>query len=423
MSSTEHDLIVAETITFLDGKNSYFEQSLTPDVHTDFSFFVSHASGIYYVSLESWVRKLETELSEPQDEGSEFRLKRLLESTNTAVEQCIQRQPADQSKDFTSCVVVEDGNVGYLVLTTVDNEPQAVLLDAPEEGDPTDDEIAKYMQGPVLSRVAREPWQPPKELWDQFDLKAALDIPNRHKNYLRDEITLSPVTLDILMNAHRVLAAHTDRLQFAVSDLFNRAQRLQDEFRDQILRTAQLVPKIDAVTGRDEMGNDVFRESDDGVRFGTPQIEDRYGKVRAKQDALNSRFQALRKKMAGIGGSELSDKEASLIQELQTLEGSLDREARTLTDEVDGSETPAWERLDKVKNLKTSLAKEVEEASRTSGEEHADGNVKVPSRSRKQETEQVQRLLQHQTDLLEATTDRLRSLGVSIPSIPVEGRS
>jgi nucleoporin NUP82 len=298
-----------------------------------------------------------------------------------------------------------------------------VLLDAPEEGDPTDDEIANYMQGPVLSRVAREPWQPPKELWDQFDLKAALDIPNRHKNYLRDEITLSPVTLDILMNAHRVLAAHTDRLQYAVSDLFNRAQRLQDEFRDQILRTAQLVPKIDAVTGRDEMGNAAFHENGDGVRFGTPQIEDRYGRVRAKQDALNSRFQALRKKMAGIGGSELSDKEASLIQELQTLEGSLDREARTLTDEIDGSETPAWERLDKVKNLKTSLAKEVDEASRTSGEERADGNVKVPSRSRKQETEQVQRLLQHQTDLLEATTDRLRSLGVSIPSIPMEGRS
>jgi len=418
MEATEHSLIIAETITFTDDAVPSFEQSITPDVHTDFSFFVSHASGVYYVSLEPWVRKLENELSEPQSEGSDFRLKRLLESANTVVEQCIRRQPADQRKEVTSSVVVEDGNVGYLLLTTVDNEPQAVLLDAPEEGDPTDEDIASYMQGPVLSRVVREPWQPPKELWQPFDLKAAIDIPSRYRNAVKEEITLSPANLHILMNAHRVLAAHTDRLQHAVSDLFNRCQRLQDEYRDQILRTAQLVPKIDAVTGNDEGGED-----GESVTYGTPKIEDRFEKVMAKQEAMNSRFQALRKKMAGIGGSELSDKEASLVQELQTLEGSLDREARTLTDEIDGSETPAWERLEKVKDLKASLAKEVDEVSKTSGEERAAPNVKVPSHSRKQETEQVQRLLQHQTDLLEATTNRLRSFGLSIPAVSMVGHS
>jgi nucleoporin NUP82 len=418
MQPVEHSLIIAETITFTDEAVPSFEQSITPDVHTDFSFFVSHASGVYYVSLEPWVRKLETELSEPQSEGSDFRLQRLLESANTVVEQCIRRQPADQRKEITSSVVVEDGNVGYLLLTTLDNEPQAVLLDAPEEGDPTDEDIANYMQGPVLSRVVREPWQPPKELWQPFDLKAAIDIPNRYRNSVKEEITLSPANLQILMNTHRVLAAHTDRLQHAVSDLFNRCQRLQDEYRDQILRTAQLVPKIDAVTGNDESGAD-----GGSITYGTPQIEDRFEKVRAKQEAMNSRFQALRKRMAGIGGSELSDKEASLVQELQTLESSLDREARTLTDEIDGSETPAWERLEKVKDLKTSLAKEVEEVSRTSGEERPAPSVKVPSHSRKQETEQVERLLQHQTDLLEATTNRLRSFGLSIPVVPMEGHS
>jgi nucleoporin NUP82 len=392
------------------------KQSITPDIHTDFSFFVSHASGVYYVSLESWIRKLETELSEPNGEGSSFRLKCILDSASTVVEHCIRRQPSDQHKEVTSSVVVEDGNIGYLLLTTIDNEPQAAVLDAPEEGDPTDEDIANYLKGPTLSSVVREPWQPPKELWQPLDLKAALEIPNRARNMMKEEVTLSPANLQILINAHRVLAAHTDRLQHAVSDLFNRCQRLQDEYRDQIFRTAQLIPKIDAVTGNDEGGLD-----SDSVTFGTPKIDERFEKVKAKQEAMNSRFQILRTKMGGIGGAELSEKEASLVQELQTLERSLDPKAKTLTDDVDGSEAAAWERLEKVKSLWKPLKEKAEEEKEAIREGRTAPSVKVPSQSRKQENEHVQRLLQHQTDLLEATTNRLRSFGLSIPAMPLEG--
>ncbi|KAF2681773.1 hypothetical protein K458DRAFT_406358 [Lentithecium fluviatile CBS 122367] len=418
IQEVDHCLIVAETITLADDGVSSFKQSITPDIHTDFSFFVSHASGVYYVSVEPWIRKLETELSEPQSEGSAFRLKRLLESATTIVEQCIQRQPADQRKEVTSSVIVEDGNVGYVLLTTIDNEPQAAVLDAPEDGDPTDEDIVNYMKAPALSKVVREPWQPPKELWEPFDLRAAIDVPTRYRNSLKEDITLSPANLQILMNTHRVLAAHTDRLQHAVSDLFSRCQRLQDEYRDQILRTAHLIPKIDAVTGNGENGAD-----GESSAYGTTKIEDRFERVKAKQEAMNSRFQALRKKMTGMAGTELSEKEASFVQELQTLESSLDREARTLTGEIDGSETPAWERLGKVKEMKKTLAKEINEASKASSEERAHASVKVPSHSRKQENEQVQRLLQHQTDLLEATTNRLKSFGISIPPLQIEESS
>jgi nucleoporin NUP82 len=60
--------------------------------------------------------------------------------------------------------------------------------------------------------------------------------------------------------------------------------------------------------------------------------------------------------------------------------------------------------------------------SKQAGEnEQARGNgVKVPSYSRKAENEQVQELIQRNSVLVEAATDRLRSLGINVP---VEGDS
>lgn len=307
---------------------------------------------------------------------------------------------------MTASIIIADGNVGYLLLTTVDNEPQAVLFDAPEEGVPTEEELALYLEADGPAREIREAWRPPKELWEHFDLFSELQVPHRHKAMLKEEIRLSPANLELLMSAHRALAAHTDRLQHAVSDLFNRCQRLQDEYKDQIWRTAQLIPKIEAIP----------------ISEGEAGIDERLERVKAKQDEINSRFQALRKRMANVGGAELSEKEASFVEELQTMESSLDQTARTLTDDVDGSVVPAWQRYDKVKEMKASLAKDVDEAAREGSKERAAATrVKVPSHSRKQENEQIQRMLQHQTDLLEATTGRLRSLGISIPTLTLEG--
>lgn len=390
------------------------KQSITSDVHTDFSFFVSHETGVYYISLESWIRKLESELSNPNHEGTTYRLRTLLTETNTKVEQCLRRQSKDSGKEATSCVVIEDGIVGYLLLTVLDHEPQAVLLDAPEDGLPTDEDIADSYDIASFPAETRELWNPPKELWDTFDLYAALNVPNRHRSYLNDEMRLSPANLELLMSAHRVLSSHTDKLQHAVSDLFNRCQRLQDEYRDQILRSAELAPKIDAVTGDDE---------DTSETAGSVRMDERLQNVKAKQEALNARYQALRRKAASINTTEISEKESAFTAELQTLESSLDPTKQTLTDDIDGIETPAWKRLDNVKATKTSLAKEVEKAAQSNDANGARTNVRVnvPSQSRKLENEQVQRLLQHQTDLLDATANRLKDFGVTIPNVSVEG--
>lgn len=408
-------LAVVETITLAGDNVSSPFQSVTPDVHTDFSFFVSHASGVFYVSLEPWVRKLENELYEPQSGGADFRLQRLLESAHTVAERCIRRNVRDTSKDVTSCVVIEDANIGYMVLTTFNNEPQAVILDAPEEGLPSDEQLEEYMARALPGGENREPWQPPREFWENLDLHGALQNVRRSKVSWSDEIKLSPANLEVLMTAHRLLAEHTEKLQVQVSDLFNRCQRLQDEYRDQISRAAQAVERIDAITGKDDARNG-------SNLYGSEKMDDRLLKVQAKQLAQKERYLNLRRKMALINTTKLSDKEIQFVEELQTMESSIDKSGQRLTDDMDGSDVPVWQRLDRFQNMKQALTKEVEEGSaKTTDEQRPASSVRVPTHSRKYEQDQIQAMLQHQTDLLESTIYRLRNQGVTIPSMPVDG--
>jgi nucleoporin NUP82 len=368
---------------------------------------------VFYVSLEPWVRKLETELSQPQTEGAEFRIQRLLDSANSSVEQYIQRKSSGNSaeQEVTSSVVIEDGNVGYLLLTSVDNQPQAAFLDAPEYGLPTEEEIAEYMNVTGPQKEVREAWQPPKELYEPIDLLGSITVPSRHRATMKEEVRLSPANLELLMDVHRVLSVKTSRLQYAVSDLFNRATRLQEEFRDQIWRSAQITSKIDAVTGNDEPGSD-----DGGSVYGSAKIDERLEKVRSRQDKINARYETLRGRMNKLSSTELSEKEASFVEELSTMDSAIDSSNTTLTSDVDGS-LPAWQRLDQLKDLQKTLAKEVDRTTKDvtkNGQARNDG-VKVPSQSRKLENEQIQEYLARLTVLVEAAAQRVRNQGIALP--------
>ncbi|KAF2184097.1 hypothetical protein K469DRAFT_667284 [Zopfia rhizophila CBS 207.26] len=410
--SPEHNLVLVETIEFRGNAASSpsSNQSITPDIHTDFSFFVTNTSGVFYISMESWIRKLETELSEAQNEGVEFRSKLLFDGANTLVEQSIKKP----SQDVTSCVVLEDGNIGYLLLTVVANEPCAVVLDAPEYGVADEEEISRYLATEGPRPELRPPYQPPKELYATSQLSAILDkaVPARHKTSWKEEVRLSPANLELLMTVHKVLSQETHQLGQAVSELFRRCERLRDEFRDQIFRAAQLTTKIDSVTGDDDIPSE--SSSAEGV-IGNAKIEQRFEQVKARQEELSSRYEAIRRKMANVGGRELSEKETGWIEELETMDRSLDSKAQKLTDDQTGTEVPAWQRLENAKGLYAALDKQVKEAMKKGKDEQPRSAVKVPFGSRKQENQQVEELLERNTTLVDAATNRLRNLGISIP--------
>ncbi|ORY12991.1 hypothetical protein BCR34DRAFT_600283 [Clohesyomyces aquaticus] len=405
----DHNFMVVEIIALTNGGEPVQNQSITPDVHTDFSFFVSLSNGIFYISLESWIRKLENELSEPEKEGAEFRSKLLFEGANTLVEKHVDNPP----EEITSCVAIENGNIGYLLLTTMGGEPFAIVFDAPEDGLPEEEKkIEEFLaiEGPTPD--VRPVYQAPKELYAPSQLTDVLDrvVPFRHKPSLKEEVRLSPANLELLMTVHKVLSQETHQLGLAVSDLFRRCERLQGEFREQISKTAQVTQRIDAVTGEDEEG------SESGSHALNAKLEDRLDEVKARQEALNARYEAIRKKMVTASGPNLSEKESDWVEELQTMDRSLDQSAERLTDDQDGSTVPAWQRINKVKAAKDNLKVTVDKASKGDKGKQAPGGVKVPSHSRKQENEQIEALLQRETALVEAATNRLRSLGISIPS-------
>ncbi|KAF2867384.1 hypothetical protein BDV95DRAFT_631149 [Massariosphaeria phaeospora] len=415
----EHELVIVETIALTSDETSSFTQSITPDVHTDFSFFVSHASGVYYISLESWIGKIENELYEAQQEGSEFRLKRLLESATSQVEQCISRSKPSQDvaiEEVTSSVIIEDGNIGYLLLTTVNDEPQAVLLDAPEYGVPTEEDIAQYMDVGVPQRDVRPPWQPPKELWEEFDLNAFLqhETSARVRATMKEEIRLSPANLEVLLKAHRAFTAHTHRVQVGVADLYTNCARLQEEFKAQVWNTARLVPEIDAVTGNDEV------QSESGsAAYGSARIEQRLERVKARQEELNARYENLRRRMGNAGGAELSDKEASLLEELQVMSDTLHakEQEQALSSDPDGSEVAALERIHRLKELKQTMVERVKRSTKDGKEEQRPpASIKVPSHSRKQEIGEIELLLLPRvTAPVAAAKKTLKELGISIP--------
>jgi nucleoporin NUP82 len=319
---------------------------------------------------------------------------------------------AETVEEVNSCVVLADGNLGYFVLTTVDDEPQAVLLDAPEHGLPTEQEFSDYMAVELPNRQARPTYQPPRELYEPLSFLQSRNsfVPDRHRPSSKEEIRLSAANLEILMRAHKALSKDTYRLQTAVSDLFVRCNRLRREFRDQIVRVSELTSKIDGVTGKE----DELPGVEQGAR-GNAKVEERLEAVKKRQEAINARYESIRRKMASVGGTNLSEKEKAFAEELQTMERSLDQSVQTLTDDPDGSDVPAWQRLDKVKGLQKDLAKQAERATRESSDDRAATLVKIPSHSRKQEQLQIDDLLKRESELVEAATSRLQTLGISIP--------
>ena len=415
--TSNHSLVIVETIELTEDETSSFNQCFTPDIKTDFSFFVSHASGIFYISLEPWIRKLENELAEPQNDGAEFRLNRLLETANSQVEQCI-RFPVPNGttvSEVTSCVAIDiadGGNIGYLLLTTVGDEPQAAFLDVPEDGVPTEEELTQYLAWERPPSEMRQSYQPPKELYGASNLRSLVDqiVPSRHAASLKDEIRLSPVNLQLLMEVHKILAQHTRKLRDAVADLFRRCERLQLEFKDQVFRSARVAGKIDSVTGADDA--DVSKGSGG---YGSAKINERLERVKARQEQINRRYETLRRKMANVGGADLSEKECAWVEELQIMERSLDKTAQNLSDDPDGNNEPAWERLDRLKTHRRALEKEIETVSNENKEERTSSSIKIPSQSRRQEQEYIEALLDRESALVEAAAERLRNLGVSIP--------
>ncbi|MCJ1433685.1 hypothetical protein MMC27_003049 [Xylographa pallens] len=420
-----HDLLVLEAIDTkqVEEVSATDWPTFTADVHSNYSFFVAHNRGIVFLSLEPWIGKLEDELRSNGSEGAgtEFRVDILAEIAESFREQVLRyNHKADDSHalHITTPVVLQDSVLGYFLLTTHDDQPQAVILDSPFDQNTRDrDYSSGYEYEPDLKMItqglAKSAYQPPQTLWAESALARFKDthVQSRHKKLLKEEIRLSSATLHVMTEAHRVLSEETHQLGIAASDLFRRCERLQEEFRDQIRRANEVASRVERLNDEDA---DDYDESNSNSARGSARLDRRLLNARKRHDNISARHEALRRKLMRAGNRELSNKEQSWITETHKMATSIltteDDDAIALEDQ----KHDLVERYNEARALANDLVNQARDASKSSESEGKSiGMFKVPPDIRKEKVGKVMALLERETALVGAVQERLERISLS----------
>jgi nucleoporin NUP82 len=230
-----------------------------------------------------------------------------------------------KKEHLAQSLVFYDFDLGYLLLTSLPSNPYAAVMDSPE------DALAAALESQLHEKKVsatssaalpprRAPYQVPAIFYSDCPLNSFVEkhVPHRQRHTLKEQVRLSPATLDLVATAHRVLSAHTNALERAASDLFRRCERLQGEMQDQLKQIADVAERVKGVTS--EIGEDGHRT--EGVRTGEA-LDKRLQAAKDKQDELQRRYEALRKKLLNSGGRPLSEREKAWVSEVRALSGSL----------------------------------------------------------------------------------------------------
>ena len=410
-----------------------------------YAFFITLASSTYICNLTPWLANLEEELAAPTDAGSSFRIGLLHDSERTEVSSVIKTSDEYSSSSgeaASACISIIDSDLGHLVLSLSGHQPYAATLDLPLNDNMLDSFAPDTAMLALPAPENREPYQPPQTFYASTAIQQFHDsllqsgMTRLNRSELKSQVRLSPATLQVLTEAHRILSGETNRLGLAAADLFRRCQRMRAELGDQVAKMRDLASRIENVTsdGSEEVG--------DATSNGTStnnKLDTRIEQARTRQSGLQSRVDALRRKVATTGGKEMSRREEAWSSEVKTIEESIgpdnDKDkttasdgALTRTEDKESTRTEAsslQRRFDVVKTLAERLSSQAKEATSgtdgggktASADVEADDSKRISIASggmgdlRRQKLAQVMQLLERETALVDAVTERLGRLG------------
>lgn len=453
------ELLVFESVDLSSessNKNSWPAFTASP---TDrYELLITTSSGVFTLDFKPWVGNLEAELANTMDAGGEFRLDVMLDSGSTLIEQPIDLSAHTTDKTVpTAAIAIVDACLDYFLLTTTSSGPHAATLELPmSPSHPYEPE-----QLALPPPEPREPYQPPKEFFTQSQIQAFLG-PNQTelaRANLKAPLRFSPETLQTITDAHRILSYETNQLGLAAADLFRRCERLRSELYDQVTKVREIAAKVDAVTGDDErdgeaaLGASVHGEViEDAQMYGTEKLDHRIMVANSNTKNLNERVEKLRQKVAMLGGKELSVKERAFADEVNRLEASLAREPSSLSEPT----TPAapvspnallhipnspssngtgsrrspsskkitngtlTARFAEIDEMQDQLIKQANRAVRFLDDQEGQQEKKqqagggVAPEFRRQRLQQVMALLERETALVDAVTERLGRMGAGL---------
>ncbi|TGO29202.1 hypothetical protein BPAE_0017g00080 [Botrytis paeoniae] len=397
------------------------------DVESRYSFFITNNSNITYMSLSTWVFKLEEELSK----GAESNVRLGVVVSTPSERQRVYTPPMiDKNAPLAASTIIQDPDLGYFLLSANAHGPLSINFESPEfqldfnrsRGRSESYDSETDNDKPLVLFEARPVYQP------SYALEQPSELPSLHekikhskyKRLLKEEIRLSPATLTVMTDAHKVLSEETHRIGTAAAELFRKCIKLQIELSKHIKQANEIATRVESVIGED------VDEDDDKPRVAPNEnMERRIQEAKDKQKILNERIENIRKKIPKNTQRELSDKEKAWIEEVRSLGG------KVLGEDMDGStesmvkvSKDPWQRYEEVKELKdevlsqaNELAKDAERERDEEQQEERDGDsardVQVPSELRRKKVGQIMKLLDRETALVEATKGRLERLSLA----------
>lgn len=435
------ELLLVKSIS-LPSPSANAWSTFTADEQSRYALLITNSAGVSRLSMQDFANKLESELAGTYTTGSEFRIEMLVETVQLELEPVVEfpRALSDSdpvttdtaSRNVAAVLNLQDSDLGNFFLTVCDRQPHAATLETSNmqlllEGDGAetidDDDVSE-----MIGNESRPTYQPPQELWNESVLTATVQesMTGRSRRVLAEDVRLSPLTLQIIMDAHRVLSHETHRLGLAAADLFRRCERLQDEFKEQIRRANQASSRVDSLLDDADLDADteVFSQADepesqDGGTRGA--IERRLETARTRQETLLERCAALRERTAGLDRHPLNEKERAWIGEITSF-GKLvlstsDADDGTGGDvEVDGPQPAPWRRLAEIERLQSELTARAEDVkqhdeSQMMGQDGDEDEASVlsPERGRRQ-LSQIFSMLERESALVEATKAKVERL-------------
>lgn len=308
--------------------------SLTLDAVNRYTLFASVQQRVVSISLDEWVSRLGMELS-PEVEA-DVRLKTRLETTcqnRIAVVDTVIDSKEALSQPLSAPVILDDLEVGYLVLTHSSSSPYAAKLDQAHlaalslRQSMTFSASRNQLQSGRFDgpSAADSPDVPPSRAVyapsRTFDVNPAVPIeslkqrlPASQKRILSEQpMRLSPALLDVMSSAHRTISTQTADLETAAAELFRRCERLREELGEQVKQMSELADQLQRMQNS---GIDDLRPGEERLSQGV-----RIERSKDKQKELNKRFEEVRRKVGKVSSSkrELSTKETAWIMEIEQI--------------------------------------------------------------------------------------------------------
>lgn len=378
------------------------------DYDSRYSFYITDTSSITFMSLTPWVFRLESELTEGTA-GTDFRVELLAKGQNTIRERIYTQKADDRSSPLAASTLIRDPDLGCFLLTATPHGPISVSFEAPDfeydlirrSRSPTyDSEPDK----PLTLYEPRPVYQPAHSFEESSALPSLLEKlrHSKYKRLLKEEVRLSPATLTIMTDAHKVLSEETHRIGTAAAELFRRCERLQIELRNQIQKANDVANRVEAITGTDF-------DDEEPAMTNNEVLEQRIQAAKDNQKKITERIERLKKLQSKGTNRELSDKEKAWIDEVALVESKITDKGE---DAPEGNGKEPWSRYAEVMSLKEDLLEQAKELA-VAEEPVASPNLKIPSEIRKAKIAQVMSLLDRETALVEGARSRLERLSMA----------